>query len=55
MFESLLEEEKDLEYISFSDYDCIKNTNGKNLIMYLYFCEERQGISPKRVSKKGTT
>lgn len=42
MFDKLLEEEKDLEYISFDEYDIVANVEnkGKNLIMFLSFCEE---------------
>lgn len=42
MFEKLLEEEKDLECMKFEDYDLTVNAEnkGKNLIMFLYFCEE---------------
>ena len=41
-FDVLLEEENDLKCMSFEEYDLQLNSqfNGKNLIMFLYFCEE---------------
>ena len=42
MFEKLLEQEQDLQCMKFEDYDIKGNSQrkGKNLIMFLYFCEE---------------
>ena len=41
-FDRLLEEENDLECMRFEEYDIKQNAplKGKNLIMFLYFCEE---------------
>ena len=42
LFEKLLESETDLACMPFAEYDLAKNrpNKGKNLIMFLYFCEE---------------
>jgi len=42
LFEKLLEEEGDLSCMPFAEYDLVENrpNKGKNLIMFLYFCEE---------------
>jgi len=42
LFEKLLEEEMDLACMPFAEYDLVANrlNKGKNLIMFLYFCEE---------------
>ena len=39
-FEALLKEQEDLRCMSFADYDLDQNTPGKDLVMFLYFCEE---------------
>lgn len=41
-FEQLLEEQKDLVCMPFADYDLQENKRayGKNLVMFLYFCQE---------------
>ena len=41
-FEALLAEQTDLMPIPFASYDLVQNKDayGKNLVMYLYFCEE---------------